>query len=84
MKNPNKLKGNISKLTKEAGKGLLLEADVSYPKDLHDLHNDLPFMCDKRKINGVQKLALNMHDKKEYVIHIMALDQVLKHGMVLQ
>ena len=27
--------------------GYLLEVDVKYPKELHDHHNDLPFMCEK-------------------------------------
>ena len=34
-------------------KGHLLEVDVRYPADLHDSHNDLPFMCERREINGV-------------------------------
>ena len=25
-------------------KGYILEVDVKYPKKLHDLHNDLPFL----------------------------------------
>ena len=29
----------------EVGKGYLLEADMSYPDDLHNLHNNLPFIC---------------------------------------
>ena len=40
-------------------------------------------MCERRKINGVQKLAPNLYDKKKYAIHITALDQALKHGLVL-
>ena len=65
-------------------KGYLLEIDVSYPKELHDLHNNLPFMCEKMKINGVEKLVPNLHDKKNYVIHIEALNQALKNGLVLE
>ena len=76
--------GEISKLAKLENKGYLLEVDVKYPKELHDSHNDLPFMCKKLKINGVEKLVLNLFDKKKYVIHIRALDQVLKHGLVLE
>ena len=37
----------------------LLEADVKYPKELHDLHDDLPFMCEKKVINEVEKLVPN-------------------------
>ena len=73
---------DISKLSKS--KGYLLEVDVKYPKELHDLHNDLPFMCKKMEINGVEKLIPNLRDKKNYVIHIEALNQALKHGLILE
>ena len=74
----------ISKLAKLKNKGYLLEVDVKYPKELHNSHNDLPFMCKKLKINGVEKLVPNLFDKKKYVIHIRALDQALKHGLILE
>ena len=45
----------ISQLTKCKYKGYLLEVDVKYPRELHDSHNDLPFMCERMKINGVEK-----------------------------
>ena len=83
MENPPKLKGNISKLAKEPWKGYLLEVDVSYPKDLHNLHSNLSFISEKRKIRLVQKLGPNLYDKKKYLIFITALDQALKHGLVL-
>ena len=73
----------ISKLATRTDKGYMLEVDVSYPKDLHDSHNDLPFMCERMEINGVEKLVLNRRDKKSYVIHIQALNQVLQHGLRL-
>ena len=47
----------------------LLEVDVAYPKELHDYHNDLPFMCGRMTINGVEKLVPNLYYKKQYVIH---------------
>ena len=65
-------------------KGYLLEVDVRYPTELHDSHNDLPFMCQRMEINGVEKLIPNLRDKKNYVIHIRALDQALRHGLVLE
>ena len=58
--------------------------DVNYPKELHDYHNDLPLMCEKIKINGVEKLVPNLYNKRKYVIHIKALHQALKHGLVLE
>ena len=78
------VQAKIRKLMKCKSKGYILEVDVHYPKELHDSHNDLPFMCEHLKINGVEKLIPNLYDKKRYVIHIRALDQALKHGLVLE
>ena len=64
--------------------GYLLEVDISYPKELHDLHNALPFMCKKMEINKVEKLVPNLHNKKNYIIHIRALDQALEHRLVIE
>ena len=66
--NPNE----ISEFATRTDKGYVLEIDVSYPKDLQDSHNDLPFMCERMEINGVEKLVPNLRDKKNYVIHIQA------------
>ena len=76
--------GKIRKLTKHKYKGYLLEVDVKYPRELHKSHNDLPFMCERMKINGVEKLIPSLFDKRKYVIHIRALGQTLKHGLVLE
>ena len=54
--------------------------DVSYPAELHNPDNDLPFMCERMEINGVKKLVPNLRDKNGNVIHIRA---ALKHGLIL-
>ena len=41
-------------------------------------------MCEGMVINGVEKLIPNLYYKKRYVIHIRALEQALKHGLVLE
>ena len=74
----------ISQLAKHKYKEYLLEVNVKYPRELHDSHNDLPFMYERMKIIGVGKLIPNLYDKKRYVIRIRALDQALKHGLVLE
>ena len=72
---------NNSKL----GFGYLLEVDVDYPRELHNSHDDLPFLCEKIKVNGIEKLIPNLFfHKEEYVIHIKLLKQALDHGLELK
>ena len=63
----------VGSLTRHTDKGYLVEVDVSYPRELHDSRNGLPFMCEQMKINHVEKLVPNLHNKKNYIIHIQAL-----------
>ena len=77
-------KNIVNVLSKNDKYGYLLEVDVKYPSELHDLHNDIPFMCSKMKVGGVEKLIPNLYDKKKYVIHIRALMQALDHGLILE
>ena len=51
---------------------------------LHELHNDFPFLPKKMKIEIVEKLVANLHDKTEYATHIRNLKQGLNHGLVLK
>ena len=37
--------------------GYNLEVDVKYPKNLHKLHSDLPFLPERMKINNCTKLV---------------------------
>ena len=74
----------IAKLVKKDRKGYILEVDVDYPKELHKSHNELPFLAERMKIGKVEKLVPNLGKKKKYVVHIRALDQALKHGLVLK
>ena len=46
------------------------EVDVQYLKKLHELHNDIPFLPERMKIEKVAKLVATLHDKAEYVIHL--------------
>ena len=74
----------IAKLVRNGRKGYLLEVKVEYPIKLHDAHNHLPLIPEKMKIVKVEKLVPNLYSKEKYVIHIRALDQALKHGLVLK
>ena len=65
-------------------KGYILEVDVKYPKKLHDLHSDLPFLPERMEINKCKKSVCNLYDKKKYVVHIKSLKQALNHGLKLK
>ena len=65
-------------------KGYILEVDVKYPKELHDLHSDLPFLPERMEINKCKKLVCNLYDKKKYVVYINSLKQALNHGLKLK
>ena len=74
----------IKSYKEESDEGYFLEVDVQYLEKLHELHNDLPFLPERMKIEKVEKLVANLHDKTEYVIHIRNLKQVLNHGLVFK
>ena len=63
----------------------ILEVDLEYPEELHDLHNDYP-LCPERVEcdNGVKKLIPNLRHKNNYVIHYKNLIQCLRLGMKLK
>ena len=42
-------------------KDVSLEVDVQYPKILHNLHNDLPFLPERMKIEKVEKVVANLN-----------------------
>ena len=65
-------------------KGYILEVDVKYPKRLHKLHSDLPFLSERMEVNKCKKLVCNLFNKKKYVTHINGLKQALNHGLKLK
>ena len=48
----------------ESNFGFFLKLDIDYPKYLHDLHRDLPFLPERMKINKCYKLICTLYDKK--------------------
>ena len=47
----------------------ILEVDLEYPEDLHDIHNDYPLAPERLKIGGIEKLIPILRNKKKYIIH---------------
>ena len=73
----------IKNYDEDSDRGYNLEVDVEYPKNLHKLHSDLPFLPERMKIIKSTKLVCNIRNKENYVIHIRALKQALDHGLKL-
>ena len=72
----------IKNYNENSDKGYILELDVKYPKNLHDLHSDLPFLPERMKIDKCKKLVCNLYDKKSYVVHVRSLKQALNHELI--
>ena len=60
------------------------KVDVQYFEKLHELHNQLPFLPERMKIEKVEKLVANLLDKSECIMHIRNLKQAVNHGLVLK
>ena len=74
--NEDFLKGYNAK----SDEGYFLEVDVQCFENLHKLHNALPGLPEIKRVNKVKKHVANLHDKKEYIIHIRNLKHSLNHG----
>ena len=63
----------------------ILEVDLEYPENLHDLHNYYPLCPERVKCkNGVKKLIPNLRNKKKYVLHYKNLIQCLDMGLKIK
>ena len=58
-------KTNLAKYTEDSKKGLILEVDLEYKKELHDLHNDYPIGAEKVKATNdmLSDYCKNIADK---------------------
>ena len=62
---------NEDELYADNWKGItcVLEVDLQYPGELHDLHNDYSLAPEKLKIEQVKKLIPNLNNKEKYEVH---------------
>ena len=73
----------LEKMLSDGDLGYVLEVDLDYPSELHDLHNDYPLAPESMVINGVKKLTPNLNNKIKYVLHHRNLKQYLSLGLKL-
>ena len=65
VKETSKFNEDFIKSCNEDGDvGYSIEVNAQYPKELHELYHDLPFLPERMKIEKVEKLAANLHDKR--------------------
>ena len=74
----------VKNYNEKSDEGYFLEIDIQYIEKLHELHNHLPFLPGRMKIEKVEELVANLHDKTEYVIHTRISKQALNHGKLLE
>ena len=74
----------IKNYDEDSNKRYFLDVAVEYQKKLFNLHSALSFLSEKNKIKKCNKLVCDVHDKKNYVVHIKALKQALNHGLILK
>ena len=64
--------------------GIFFQADVQYLEKLLELHCDIPFLPERKKVEKEEKLVANLHDKTEYALCKRNLKQALNHKLVLK
>ena len=72
---------NWERYCAKVGRGCVLEVDLEYPQELHDLHSDYPLAPDHLQMGRVEKLIPNLYRKENYVVHYKALKTYVKHGL---
>ena len=53
-------------------------------KKLYELHIDLLFVSERMELGKYKKLITSLHDKNEYVIHKIILQQASNHRLILK
>ena len=80
VKNVSKIDEDFTKNCDEnSDEGYILEVNIKYPRELHDLHSDLSFLPER---SATSFYAISM--TKNYVVHIRSLKQALNHGLILK
>ncbi|KAF0752007.1 Uncharacterized protein FWK35_00012627, partial [Aphis craccivora] len=74
---------DITQIKDDAEYGYILEVDVIYPKQLHDNHNDFPFLPENKCPHNskVKKLLTTLESKFNYVVHYRNLKQAIVNGL---
>ena len=69
---------------KKMMKAIFWKLMFNIPKNSKNFIMILPFLPERMKIEQVEKLVTNLHEKTNYVVHIRNLKQALNHGLALE
>jgi len=72
---------NVMNIPDFSPRGYILEVYLSYPKELHDLHSDLPLAPENQNL---PKLFTTLYKNENYVVHYTTLKLYLKLGLKLK
>ena len=61
---------DLGKYKADGKKGLILEVDLEYPQELHDIHNDYPVTSEKVKVSNIMLSAYCKKIAEKYNISI--------------
>ena len=61
---------DLAKYKEDSKKGVILEVDLKYPQELHDLDNDYPLAPEKMKLTEEMLSSYCESIRKEYKISI--------------
>ena len=64
-------KSFIKSYNEERDEGFFFEVDVQYPENLHNLHNDLPFLPKRMETEKVKKLVANLQNDKIIKVNML-------------
>ena len=73
----------LSRVLLDEDLGYILEVDLEYPSELHNLHNDYPLAPETMVLNKVNKLTPNLRNKTKYILHHRNLGLYLSLGLKL-
>ena len=70
---------NLAKYKEDSKKGLILEVDLEYPKELHDLHNDYPLGPEKVKVTEDMLSEYSKRIAKKYGISVGLVSKLISN-----
>ena len=73
---------NVNLIEANSGEGYILEVDLEYRSELHDLHNDYPLASEKIKVNGDMLSRYCSETTKKYGITVGEVNKLVPNLVI--